>query len=73
MKSLKKIELHYLIEKMGYNTSIKIIADLSEGRCLPSLHHVIARAEFPCYQVLLCKHLVACLNLPVKHLQNNNS
>lgn len=72
MKSLKMIELHNLIEKMGYNASIKIIADLSEDRCLPSLHHVISRAEFPCYWVLLCKHLVACLNLPVKYLQNNN-
>lgn len=70
---LKKIaELTKLPEKMGYNVCIKIIADLSRGRHLPSSHHLIASVEFPCHQVVLLEHLVAGLNLPIKHLENSH-
>lgn len=56
----------------AYNTHIKITADLSEGKHSPTLHHVVATAELPSYHLLLCKHLMAYLNLPIKHSQEIN-
>lgn len=72
LKKKKKQNLQKLPEKMGYNACIKIIADISRGRHLPSSHHLIASVEFPCHQVVLLEHPVAYLNLPIRHLENKN-